>query len=287
MTIQTILVPLYGNGEDATCLGAAADIARRMLANITALYCEEDPTERLYLLVGQEATAYFPDSLVKALQERAEARRGAAQRSFSEWLSSSNLPFADSPAASRVAAAHLTVAPGRLQNVVRDYAVVADLVIVPLSQQRDPDRSIILETALFDAGRPVFAVPPSAKSTIFAGPVAIAWNYSSEAARALSAALPLIGAAGEAVVLMAGQHEDNEAAKRVVAFLAWHGVKARAIKLGQGGKVAELIAAKVRELGAGLLVMGAYSHTRAREFVFGGLTSYMLEKAPVPLLLAH
>ena len=258
-----------------------------MLANITALYCDEDPTELLHQIVGQESSAYFPEFLVKSLEERAEARRGAAQRSFSEWLSSSNLPFADSPAASRVAAAHLTVVSGRLQNVIQDYAVVADLVIVPLSQQGGPDRSTVLETALFDAGRPVFAVPPSAKATIFAGPAAVAWNYSSEAARALGAALPLIGAAGEAVVLMAGRHEDSEAAKRVIAFLAWHGIKARAIRLGQAGKPAELIAAKVKELGAGLLVMGAYSHTRAREFVFGGLTSYMLEKAPVPLLLAH
>jgi len=287
MTIQTILVPLHGNGGDAQCLGAAADVARRLRAHITALYCDADPTDLLYPIVGQESSAYFSETLIRSLQERAEMRRSAAQRNFSEWLSSSNIPFAVGPAASPVASVDLTVASGKLQNVIRDYAVVADLVVVPLSQQRDPDRATVFETALFDTGRPVFAVPPSATPSIFAAPIAVAWNYSSEAARALSVALPLIAAAVEVVVLMAGQHEDNEAAKRVVAYLAWHGIKARVLKLGQSGKPAELIAAKVRELEAGLLVMGAYSHTRAREFVFGGLTSYMLEKAPVPLLLAH
>lgn len=287
MAIQTILVPLFGNAGDARCLGVAAEVARRTQAHINALFCDSDPIDALAPIAGEQGGSFLSDTLIKSLQERAEARREAAEWNFSDWLSGSGIPFAVSPSASPAAGAQLEVAPGRLQNLIRDRAVVTDLVISPLVEQDDSERSAVLETALFETGRPVLGVSSVSTTSIFAAPVAVAWNYSSEAARALTAALPLIALVGEVAVLMAGRHEDDDAARRVIGYLAWHGVKARVFKLGQTGKPAELVAAKVREVGAGLLVMGAYSHTRAREFVFGGMTSYMLEKAPVPLLLAH
>jgi nucleotide-binding universal stress UspA family protein len=287
MAMRTILVPLFGNGGDGRSLAAAADIARRMEAHVTALYCESDPTDFLQPVPGSESGAAFPDALLKTLQDRAEARRRAAEHTFAEWLPQSSAAFAFSPGETRAATAELIVASGPPVSVIRDYAVVADLVVVAIPERGDPERGGVLEVTLFDTGRPILAVPAAPPPTIFTAPVAIAWNYSAEAARALNAALPIIERVGEAVVLQAGHHEDDAAARRVASYLGWHGVKASALKLGQASKPADLVAAKVRELGAGLLVMGAYSHTRAREFVFGGMTSYMLEKAPVPLLLAH
>ncbi len=287
MTIRTILVPLYGDGADAACLAAAADIAQAMAAHVTALFCESDPSELLQSVPGWEAGAISSMTLMKSLQERAEAQRKAADRSFSEWLTRSQARFATSPDGQHGATAELIVASGRPTSVIHDYAVVADLVTTTIADRGELNRTGVLETTLFDSGRPVLAVPATTPAKMFAAPVAVAWNYSAEAARALNAALPIIEARGEAVVLLAGHHEDEAAARRVVAYLAWHGVKASAIRLGQAGRPPELVAAKVRELGAGLLVMGAYSHTRAREFVFGGMTRYMLESAQVPLLLAH
>jgi nucleotide-binding universal stress UspA family protein len=258
-----------------------------MQAHVTALYCDSDPTEFLDLIGGEGSSPYFSEALIKMLRERAEARRGAAEHNFSEWLSRSGVQFVVSTAETRAASAEFITAAGNLSNLVRDYAVTNDLVVASLPQTGVPERSTVLETALFGAGRPVLALPKATPSTVFVAPVAIAWNYSAEAARAMNAALPILEMVGEAVLLMAGHHQDDQAARRAVAFLTWHGIKAQALKLGQADKPTDLIAGKVRELGAGLLVMGAYSHTRAHEFMFGGMTSYMLENGSVPLLLAH
>jgi len=287
MAIRTILVPLYGNGVDGRSLAAASDLAHHTQAHLTAIYCDSDPADLLASLGAGEGQPYFSDTLVRSLLERAEGRRAAAERSFSQWLPHSGVAFGVHPTVSTKASAEFVIAVGKVQSLVRDYAIAADLTVVSMGAADDLDRAAALEAILFDAGRPVLAVPPAASETIFVPPVAIAWNYSVEAARALNAALPIIEAVGEAVVLQAGHHEDDASARRIVAFLDWHGVKAHAIKLGQAGKPAELIAAKIVELGSKLLVMGAYSHTRAREFVFGGMTSFMMEHAPVALLLTH
>ncbi len=287
MAIRTILVPLHGDEVDAACLGVAADIAQAMAAHVTALFCELDPAELLQSGPGWEADAASSAILMTSLQDRAEAQRKAADSCFSAWLTRSRVRFATSPDGQHGASGELIVASGRPAAVIRDHAVVTDLVIASIADLGELNRTSVLEAALFEAGRPVVCVPASVPATLFGVPVAVAWNYSAEAARALNAALPIIKKSGDVAVLMAGHHEDEAAARRVVAYLGWHGVKAFALRLGQAGRPTELVAAKLRELGVGLLVMGAYSHTRAREFVFGGMTKYMLENTQVPLLLAH
>jgi nucleotide-binding universal stress UspA family protein len=287
MTIRTILVPLHGDTQDGRTLAAAAEIARRIQAHIVALYCDADPAEILHAAAGWEGSSAIPDSMMASLRSRAESRRAAAERSFSDWLSQSDIPFALTGAGQPMASAELAVATGQPLDVVGSYAVASDLIITSRQSSGEPDRAAILQSTLFDTGRPVLALPAGDTSPLFTAPVAIAWNYSAEAARAVDAALPIIEAVGEAVVLMAGHHEDDEAGRRITAYLSWHGVQARVVKLGKTGQPSHLMAAKLHELRTGLLVMGAYSHTRARQFVFGGMTGYMLENAPVPLLLAH
>lgn len=194
MTIRTILVPLYGDGADAACLAAAADIAQAMAAHVTALFCESDPSELLQSVPGWEAGAISSMTLMKSLQERAEAQRKAADRSFSQWLTRSQARFATSPDGQHGATAELIVASGRPTSVIHDYAVVADLVITTIADRGELNRTGVLETTLFDSGRPVLAVPATTPAKMFAAPVAVAWNYSAEAARALNAALPIIEA---------------------------------------------------------------------------------------------
>ena len=81
--------------------------------------------------------------------------------------------------------------------------------------------------------------------------------------------------------------KSASAVEPVAAFLGLHGIKARGLELGTHGHASDAIAAKVAQLGAGLLVMGAYSHSRMREFVLGGVTRDMLAGPPVALLLSH
>ena len=122
-------------------------------------------------------------------------------------------------------------------------------------------------------------------AAILRGSVAVAWNGSPQAARAIAASLALVARAAEIVVIHAGA--DAAIVRPAVDFLAAHGLRARMRCIEPDGDTGILIESAVRESGSGLLVMGAYSHARAREFVFGGVTRYMLSQAAFPLLLTH
>jgi nucleotide-binding universal stress UspA family protein len=144
-----------------------------------------------------------------------------------------------------------------------------------------------LEIALIDAGRPVIALPRNWAQAEDDAPIAIAWNGSAESARALSAALPMLRSASTVHLLHAGRRDNATSLESLANYLAWHGIATMNEELGSGDDPEALIAKRVSDLKAQLLVMGAYTHSRAREFVFGGVTNHMLKATRVPLLLAH
>jgi nucleotide-binding universal stress UspA family protein len=119
--------------------------------------------------------------------------------------------------------------------------------------------------------------------------VAIAWKPTREAAHAVTAAMPLLAAAKEIVILTVAEDEAVASAEDgpLVAGLGWHGFRVSAHRLSpnQAGAADTLLAA-ARERNA-LLVMGGYGHSRLRQWIFGGFTRRVLEGAEVPVLIAH
>ena len=146
------------------------------------------------------------------------------------------------------------------------------------------------ESALFDSGRPVLLVPPSSSGQ---GPlgetIVVAWNGSSETARAVSFAMPfLVGARRIVVLTVEGAVVEGPGGDRIAATLRLHGVDATALtRAADHGAPGETILATARELGADLLVKGAYTQSRIRELIFGGATRHILEHADLPVLMAH
>jgi nucleotide-binding universal stress UspA family protein len=140
-------------------------------------------------------------------------------------------------------------------------------------------------------GRPLLLLPsraPGDPPSI----VAIAWKETAEAARAVTAAMPLLQKASRIVVLTASEDQkaaDCEAsAQRLADQLRWHGFKAEAHHVPPNRRSgAESVMAVASDMGAELIVMGAYSHSRPYEFVFGGFTRYALKHATLPVLMAH
>ncbi len=88
-------------------------------------------------------------------------------------------------------------------------------------------------------------------------------------------------------MLHAGRKDDVSALDGITTYLAWHGIRAESEELGNGEDPELLIMKRIAELRAQMLVMGGYTHSRAREFVFGGVTQHMLHATRVPLFLAH
>jgi nucleotide-binding universal stress UspA family protein len=170
---------------------------------------------------------------------------------------------------------------------------LCDLFVHSSPYQRPPDEDGIaaLEAALFGAGVPTLVVPPGTEPEIAPDRVLIAWNESDEALRAVRGALPFLRAASEVAIVLvdptrrAGRAEPGGA---LATYLTRHGIQAEVSVLARAEPdVANILIRRARESGAGLIVMGAYGHSRLREAMVGGATRHMLERAPLPVLMAH
>ena len=161
--------------------------------------------------------------------------------------------------------------------------------------QDDPesDNTGVLETVLFDSGRPVLAIPFAGSLPTIGKRVLVGWNASREASRALHDALPLLAKAESATVFLAnpkgglGAHGEEPGAD-IARHLARHGVKVNVAKaVADDVSDSALLLNHASDMGADLLVMGAYGHSRLREFILGGVTRSLLREMTVPVLLSH
>lgn len=165
---------------------------------------------------------------------------------------------------------------------------LADMIVVarPVPSGTDADQ-VTLTRALFEVGRPVL-VASLMEAESLGERVIVPWNGGVEAARAITAALPFLASAGQVtVVAVQGAPEDDGGLAEVAEYLAWHGVVARTHAVITRAPVGEALLEAAVAASADLVVMGGYSHGRLRELILGGVTRHMLEKAAVPLLVAH
>ncbi|MFT7391058.1 MAG: nucleotide-binding universal stress UspA family protein [Paracoccaceae bacterium] len=146
------------------------------------------------------------------------------------------------------------------------------------------------DTVALRSGRPVLIVPTAFDSAGMNGHAVLAWDGGRAAASAMAHALPMLENQSLVTVVTVG---DGETARRregmdVVAHLARHGVMTDWRNVPKiGGGVAGAILDMVREKGAGLLIMGAYEHSKFAEDLIGGVTKSVLKNCPVPVLMAH
>jgi nucleotide-binding universal stress UspA family protein len=168
-------------------------------------------------------------------------------------------------------------------------ARAADLVIVgpgPAEAERTA-LSVAPEDALFEVGRPILFSPAALQGWI-GEHVLIAWKDCKEARRAVYEALPVLARARQVTVLALNEDHSFEGHDDVVAYLEAHDIRAGAMS-GEAhfGAVGETIIATAQEVGAELIVAGAFSRSRGHERVFGGVTLDLLTKSTTPVLFAH
>ena len=174
---------------------------------------------------------------------------------------------------------------------VAEHARTRDLSIIPLAARADTPGSAA-ETVIFESGRPVVILPPSAAATHpTCDTVVVAWDGSRPAARAVADAMPILGLAKRVHVLTV-VHEKEAAVSGLGAdltrHLKMHGIEGRIDEIdAKGAAIGAVLERYVKSLPADLLVMGAYGHSRVREFLLGGATQSVLSVPPVPILLSH
>lgn len=282
--MKRLLVPLLGDAGDRPALDMAAAVARRRGAHIDALLFRRDPRDMIPL-VGEGFNAAMIDSIVEAGEAQAAEREKAARATFAEWQKAAGM--SGDAAASRPSAGFAMVT-GPMPGGVARPAKTADLTIFARSApENGQERAGLIEVAMFDSGRPVLLAGSGGAADI-GRKVMIAWNGSAEAARAVAMAMPLLSAADAVSVVVVDDGDVEETPDELVHTLTLWGIAASGRKLKAGSEgVAATLVAEAAASGVDMIVLGAYSHSRVREFIMGGVTDDALTDSPIAMLLAR
>lgn len=273
--IKTILVLNDGGAAREATLSAGLALARAFAAHLEVLHVRADP-ETMVPVVGEAMTGAMVEQMMEAMARTVEARAGRARASFDALCQPSGLS---------VAWREVT---GREPEALAGAGRLADLLVVgrPGGESESP-MAATLDAGLFDTGRPVLVAPPKPLSSI-GDRIALAWNGSAQAARVVAAALPFMRRATKVTVLTGGGEDRKAPAAQLLPYLARHSIVAEQHGFDHGhGPMGKALLAEATRLGADLLVMGAYGHSRLREMILGGATREVLDKSDLPVLMAH
>ena len=183
---------------------------------------------------------------------------------------------------------------GAVTSLVR-HAGVHDIVVLGQTDRTAPTAGLDLdipEHVLMRAGTPALVVPFVGDFDDVGGCVVIAWNATRESARAVHDAMPLLRHAREVHLMCFERTSDLQHVSRLQLndarrWLALHGVDARLHQEPVSGDVGEALLARASDLGAKLIVMGGYGHSRLAELLLGGVTRRLLTRMTAPVLLSH
>lgn len=276
MAIKDIftLVDVYDEAMPAA--SAALDLGARIGAHVTGLALAMEP-----LAPGFLASPIPADYIVGALEEAERQAEGAAER-FRVKAEAAGVLYE---------ARTTTVLSGATAPIVAQ-AHLSDLVVIGQENvdQPEPMRGALLEAMLFDAGVPLLVVPYDWRRGLSFGRAVIAWDGSSTAARAVHAAMPVLSLASSVEVTIIGGNKafDGEPGADVATYLARHGLPVNVSTIARDTRdISPTLISHLKETGAELCVMGAYGHSRLRQFIIGGATRGMLEDMPIPTLMMH
>lgn len=287
MAFRKITCFVTGDARDAAALGCALLLAAPARGNVSALYLRPDPRD-VMPMVGEGLSGALIQDLMKSLEQDNRTHAAAARAHLEQALTAAGGAWCErAPGSDRVSGC-FAEATGMTEDVLAAAARLSDVTVFP--SVADEDRTAVLvglEAALLEGGRPLLVAPANAPS-VLGRTVAIAWNDRTQSARALALAMPLlVGADAVHVLGVDTMRTDADDAAPVVDYLAWHNVPARYHKLSGTGGVAHQLQNACADVGADLLVMGGYGHSRLRELILGGVTRAMLNQTTLPLLLAH
>lgn len=267
-------------------LRAALSIAKRFGSHIEALHVPQVLPSMLPLSPeGGLATA----DVMASLEQGAEDANHRLQAIFDRFVGAENVVQTPIGAATDTPSASWNEVSQTDQETLPGRGRVFDLIVVgrPVAGQFAPSM-VALEAALFESGRPLLIVPPESRERI-GDKIAIAWNGSTETARTIAFAAPILQRAEEILVVSVEQGmvpgpSGQDLAQNLTR--SGHAVRVRHVET-EGRSVGEAMLAESKAFGADLLIKGAYTQSRLRQMIFGGATSYILAHADVPIFMAN
>ena len=279
MPIKDVFLPLVGQPRGPAlvaiekCVAVAADLGAR----ITALALEQDVFERPKVMVphDRDSAEAGSSSEVNDTQQLLNAFTNAASR-------------ANIRAQSRMG----KVPADQIAAILAEHARFSDLTLFPV-QPHDSRTEHIIETCLFESGRPLLLCPEQHAEQLrpeFEN-VMIAWDHSARAARAVGDAMPILQAATSVRVVTVAEDKADAIAQSgaaLVDHLREHGVYASFETVtGNGSSIGKVLGSWAKSHGMDAIVMGAYHHSRLNEIVWGGVTKTVIGQPPCWVMISH
>lgn len=277
MALKDILVLVEDDERSAVRLGLACALARRHGAHVTGLFVVDVSVP---VMVGADGGGAVLAGLLESMRSDALAAGARAEAAFNEALRRDGI------------AGEWRLVEGLTPQQVALQGRYADLIVLGQQAPDDGASDVTLEAALFSSGRPVLVVPHSGSFRTLGRRALVGWNAKREAARAVGDALPLLTDGTTTVLIVnptpGSDLHGEEPGADIARHLARHGVEVTVERI-----VAPEIGAddallnRAAEVDADLIVIGAYGHSRLREFVLGGVTRGLLRHMTVPVLMSH
>ncbi len=281
MGMKTILVPTENHVAMRSALETALLLARRYGSYIEGFALRWTINQ----FIGGDVPVPIP--LATYSQDIAEEANQARQI-FESFMQEHNVPRSTTAMGS-LSFGWLDEAPEG-ESFIGSYGRVFDVIVM---NRPDVNSSGLyyraIESGLFESGRPILLSPPSSSRQI-ATNILIAWNCSTEQARATALAMPLLQKADRVTVLtvIGGTAVPGPSAEQLIRYLQCNGIAADLMKVELGSRsTGEAILATAQSLNCDLLIKGAYTQSRLRQMIFGGATRHVLENAAIPVLLAN
>jgi nucleotide-binding universal stress UspA family protein len=256
----------------------AVALAADLGARIDAIAFGYQPVVADFSFDGAAAVA----ALAEAQYERALEQATAVLAAFEKEAKLLNVQYSSHA---------FSLLPAEIRGMIGEWSRLRDLTIV---SQPQPGRSTLdqlaTEAALIDSGGPVLMVPYIHQGRFGASRIAICWDGSQPAARAVKNAIQFIEQSESVDILTVNEaaHATEISSSALAAYLARRNVTATARRLtADSASILDVLLSAATDCAANLLVMGGYGHSSLREAIFGGVTRGMLQSMPVPVLMSH
>ena len=281
MSMKTILVPMEYHDTMQSALETALLLGRRCDSYIEGFALRWAIDQ---FLVGDVMGGVVPVNY----SEDIAAETKKAKRIFETFMQQRDVPRATETTKSLSFGWLDNASEG--ESFIGSYGRVFDVIVMKRRDDHSgPMHDRAIESGLFESGRPILLSPPLPPRQI-ATNVLIAWNCSTEQARAIALALPLLQKADRITVLtvIGGTGVAGPSAEQLIRYLQRNGIDAEAKRVDlDSSSTGEAILATAQSLGCDLLIKGAYTQSRLRQWIFGGATQHVLENAALPVLLAN
>jgi nucleotide-binding universal stress UspA family protein len=286
MAIRKVLLPLTGTAAGEAALSTALMIARLWNAHVTALHVRVDSRD-VAPLAGEGLSGAMIEEMMTATEKESSDRARAVREMFDRFVAAHHVAVHEGHGGVDEPTASFASVTGREEDLVAQLARLADLTVVPHPEAgEDVSSSDALHAVLFDSGRPVL-IAPQAVPLHIGTRICVAWNGTAESAAAVQAGIQWMQRAEAVRVLSADDYQRRgPAAADLLDYLCLHGIRAESVPFRSVDRdVGAGLLKAARDFGCDLLAMGAYSHSRLRQLILGGVTRHVLENSDLPVLM--